>query len=163
MNWPAFSADRSTVSTTLGHDDTIDGLRQLRGVGDGPTREDTLGGKECLSMTSNGSPTRYMYFNVNNEFIYARPAEVEVTVEYFNNGTGWFALEYDSSDFSAGPLEGRFKMTPQLRLSNNNTWKTAVFQLTDAYFGDRQHNGVSDFRIVSDQDLAVSSVTVSLE
>lgn len=161
MTWPTFGTERKMVSATLGITNTEDGLRQLLRAGDGPTKEASLSGRPCRLMVSSGVPMRYMYFNVQNDFIYAQATRVVVTVDYFDAGTGWLALQYDSSDFTAEPLEGRFKMTEQVRLRNSGTWQTATFQLSDAYFGDRQHNGVSDFRVASDQDLAISRVTVS--
>lgn len=154
--------ERNMVSITLAATNIEDGLRQLPQVIDGPTKETSLDGRPCRVMVSSGILTRYMYFNVQNDFIYAKTTNVVVTLDYFDAGAGSFALQYDSSDFTAEPLQGRFKTTEWVRLSNSGTWQTATFQLNDAYFGDRQHNTVSDFRIASSQDLAISRVTVAL-
>ncbi len=48
-----------------------------------------------------------------------------------------------------------------MSLTNSQQWRTATFDLPDAYFGDRQ-NGGADLRIsLPDIDVYVAQVTVS--
>ena len=71
-----------------------------------------------------------------------------------------FGLNYDSADFNL-PIEGRFKETKRVILLNSQTWQTATFHLSDAYFGNRQHNNFSDFRIWGESNnLCIDKVTV---
>lgn len=161
MTWPAFGTGKAMVSVILGPSNTEYGLRQMQNVGDGQTEGTYLSEKPCRLTVSHGVAERYMYFNAQSDFVFAKPTNVIVTVEYLDAGTNWFALQYDSSDFSASPLEGRFKRTESVVLHDSGTWKTATFHLPDAYFGNRQHNSISDFRIeVVNQDMAISKVTV---
>src|SRR5262249_24568269 len=55
-------------------------------------------------------------------------------------GTGSLTLQYDSIS------GGFYKNAQTVALANKNTWKQFTFNITDAYFGNRQ-NGGADFRI----------------
>ncbi len=77
----------------------------------------------------------------------------------FDSGTGWLRIEYDSPDGSF-PVNGAYKATDKVSLTNSQQWRRATFDLPDAYFGDRQ-NGGADLRIaLPDIDFYASRVTV---
>ena len=160
MTWPELGV-RETAMSILGAENVSDWLRQVE-AGDGLTEPTQFDGMQCrVTIGNDFGPVRYIYFNVWNDFIYATPSEAIVTVQYFDLGTKRFRLEYDSTA-STLPLEGRFKATSVVLLQDTGMWKTAIFELPDAYFGDRQQNGLSDFRIaVFDQDICIGNVTLS--
>jgi hypothetical protein len=86
---------------------------------------------------------------------------VDVSVEYFDQGTGSFRIEYDGPDPNA-PFNGAYTASRTVvQLSNSGAWKTAKFRLPDARFLNSQ-NGGGDFRIaVSASELCVGKVTVT--
>ena len=85
----------------------------------GLTEVTSLGGRSCRLMLNNGLTARLIYFNVRNDFIYAKATKAVVTVEYFDSGTGWFKLDYDSSDSTLPEERRSFKGTAQVRLQNS--------------------------------------------
>ena len=90
-----------------------------------------------------------------------------MTVDYFDGSidgsidgeVGEFSLDYDSTD-GALPSNGAYKRTTAIRLTGSNTWRTATFDLPDAYSGDRQNSGADLHVAIQDIDLAVARVTV---
>lgn len=130
--------------------------------GDGPAEAlltPTKGGRECWSTNSQGK-ILYLYFNLDDRFIYDNRGEpVEITVTYFDEGQGHFALAYDGESTSA-------TYTAPVRLTDTKTWRTHTLQLTDAKFANRL--GGHDFRVgiyspalgVSPSDVCFHEVTV---
>jgi len=150
----------SKVWAVLGEQNFDGGLRQ-REFGDGLTEATVRDGRPCRLMVENGTPARFMYFDVLNDFIFAEPTEVVVTVDYFDDAAGALGLNYDSTDLTGG-LEGRFRGTFNVEFLNTNTWKTVTFEIDDAYFGNRQHDNFADFRIGGPvQDVCIAQVTLS--
>lgn len=148
------------VSVDFGPTNTSDGLYQ-RDLSDGMTQPAVKGGRSARKAVANGqAAARYIYLLARQEFQFKTVGPVQVRVEYFDSGTGWLRIEYDSSDGSF-PLSGAYKATDRVSLTNTQQWRTAIFDLPDAYFGDRQ-NGGADLRIsLPDIDLFVAQVTVS--
>lgn len=89
-----------------------------------------------------GNP--YMYFNVDDGFIYGGTHAITLTVTYYDQGTDTWSLEYDST---AGPT----KLAGTVRKTNSGMWKTATFLLDDVRFANSQAGG-SDFRIFCGND-----------
>jgi hypothetical protein len=150
------------VSADLGAIDVSNGLTHVGDqIGDGHTAPANIGGKEARVTVTNGSQSRYIYFQADHAFLEARRAQVVITVEYFDQGTGseaWFNINYDSP---GSDIESYYRNTRYIWLTNSGQWKTASFDLPDAYFGGRQNDG-ADFRIsTSDRDLFVNTVTVT--
>jgi len=86
---------------------------------------------------------------------------VRVEVEYYDQGTDTFTLEYDA--FSGGPFDdGRFKNVDPVAKSDTRRFRTAVFLLCDANFANRD-NG-ADFRISDNGDgyEIIRSISVTL-
>jgi hypothetical protein len=107
-------------------------------------------------------PDSFLYANVDDDYLFqGQPSqEVWITMEYLDQGTAPFGLDYDSADnMWAGGAKG-------VR-TNTGTWKSYTWHLKDAYFGDREQS-VADFRISDggggdDNDLYIRSVTVSVK
>jgi hypothetical protein len=158
----ALPTDYSTakeVSVDLGAANTEHGLTQVECC-DGLTAVGNIGGRDAR-MTVKQSSARFIYFDVDDTFIFAVETHVRVAVDYFDQGSFCFSVNYDSTDATA-PVQGQFKITSNACLADSGQWKTAMFDLPDAFFSNRQYAGESDFRIGSpDFDLHVSRVVVT--
>ena len=71
-------------------------------------------------------------------------------VEYFDSGNDSWFLQYDS----VGPAEIPyvFRVAGTVQLTNTSAWKRMIFYLPDAYFANRQQNGLADLRLVDAYD-----------
>jgi|GEM_PF-216453 len=122
----------------LGADNTRQGLR-IVDFGDGETVAATIGGRDCRRNDVSGSDC-YMYFDVDDLFVYGNRGYVDVLIEYYDTGTGTIGIRYDSTS-------GAYTDGGSVTLGNTNQWKTHVFQLSNVKFEGNQ-NGYSDFRLV---------------
>jgi formylglycine-generating enzyme required for sulfatase activity len=153
--WPQWGrvdyAIVNEVWADLGTENEEHGLAQVEDSGDGITAPAETGGKEARVTMPNGSRGRYIYFYVDNDFLFSQQARIRITVEYYDQGDFDFALHYDS-------MEDCFKAIDPILLENSGQWKTATFDLPDARFGGCQHNQF-DFRIgAPDRDLYINRV-----
>ncbi|MGQ9585403.1 MAG: beta-galactosidase [Anaerolineae bacterium] len=118
-----------------------------------PTVNTTLGFyKESwvTRRTDQGTGNRYMWFNVDNGYIYGGTNAISITVTYFDYGYDTWDLTYDS-------ISGAKKATPlgsavdYVQKTNTQTWKKAYFVINDARFNDSLYGNPSvyptDFRI----------------
>ena len=99
------------------------------------------GGKESwvTRRTDQAGGNRYMWFKVDDGFLFGGSNTVTVKVTYFDKGTDTWKLEYDA----AGGIQ---KTAATVIKTNSLTWKTHTFVIPDA----RMANGLlgsSDFRI----------------
>ena len=162
-SWPSYNGT-SIINVILAITNSQNGLFQidLPLPQDGGTSPLSLAGRECRSFIEHPSGGSYMYFAVHNDFLYAAPTSIELTVEYNAQGTGAFWIEYDSTD-PLYPFEGAYKPTAQVSVDASGLWRTATFVIPDVYFGGRQKLGL-DFRIARAKDpsfnLCISRVTV---
>ncbi|UCD27319.1 MAG: hypothetical protein JSV03_09305 [Planctomycetota bacterium] len=133
------------VSIDLGSPDVADGMTHPQ-VADGTTTATTIGSKSCR-MNVDPATDHYFYFTVTDEFAYNgnRP-NTDITIDYYDTGSGNLDLQYDSSDPNWLPNPAYKQSSDSITLTGTNTWKQHTFHVTDAYFGNRQ-NGGSDFRI----------------
>ena len=85
--------------------------------------------------TDQGTGNPYMWFNVDNGYIYNQTVPVTITVTYFDYGTDTWQLDYDSTSGlkTAYPLGSS---VPYVQKTNSRTWKQAVFVLSDIRFND---------------------------
>lgn len=108
--------------------------------------------------TANGNKT--IYFNVNDGVINGNTEYKNVTVkiEYIDSGESgkYFAFEYDSLSNPQKRHEVYGETT-----SKKNVTRTAVFEIEDAYFGNRLKN--ADFSVVMPKMNIVYFVSVTLE
>jgi len=102
---------------------------------------------------------RFIYFTIADAFLREPDGPVEIEVEYLDQGTTPFGLDYDSTDETA-PIKGAFKAAQPCPRANSGEWKTHAFILPDARFANRQHLG-ADFRLsAEEEDLHVRRVEV---
>ncbi|HJO92824.1 MAG TPA: cellulose binding domain-containing protein [Victivallales bacterium] len=126
------------TSIDLGRVDNESGLYRVSNA-DGDTVVVDQGGRNCRKNDNPGNDY-YMYFNVAGSFAYeGSNKNIAVTIDYYDSGNGALELQYDSNG-KAYTLGGSVNMT------GSNAWKQHIFQVSDAYFGNRQNNG-ADFRI----------------
>ena len=138
-------------SVTLGNQIVGNGVALVT-VDDGAWQTAYLGGAYCIRMKPNNlSQSAYLYFAVDDDYIYNDALDVFVTVEYFDRGTGSFLLQFDDGNnpyISAG-MEF---------LTNSDQWKKHTFVLPKVGLTNQQ-NGGADFRlVVSDTALALLAV-----
>lgn len=93
------------------------------------------------NKAADGDRTLYLYMNVDDAFLFDnKELDVEVEVEYFDQGNGTITLQYDSQEEAAA-----FKDAPLFSYKNSGQWRTTTFLLPDAKFANRA-NG-DDFRL----------------
>ncbi len=138
------SSERQSVSVTLGALNEETGLAQADDP-DGVTASARVGERFCRVFADAGFETRYMYFQVDDDFIHATRTPVDVTVEFFAPGVEFFApgagslgLEYDSVD-------GPWTDGGRVELTDASAWASHTFHLADAWFANRQQDRF-DFR-----------------
>ncbi|MBC7223153.1 MAG: beta-galactosidase [Anaerolineae bacterium] len=85
--------------------------------------------------TDQGTGNPYMWFNVDNGYIYNETVPVTITVTYFDYGNDTWQLDYDSitGQKAAYPLGSG---VPYVQKTDSRTWKQAVFVLSDIRFND---------------------------
>ena len=107
----------------------------------------TGGGLALASEDGNLVPDSYVQFDLDDTVFFAgQPTtSVRVDVEYLDQGTDSFTLQYDA--VSGGPYgDGTFKESrPEIK-RDSGEYREATFILKDVYFGNRD-NG-ADLRIV---------------
>lgn len=132
--------------------DKSDGLAAAW-AGDGPVTEATHQGTRCWRLASSQG-VRYLYFDVDDSFFRPGSGPLDVALEYFDQGSGTFALHYDATGAA-------YQGHPHLvHRRNSGTWQTATFPLRDARFAGSQ-NSAADFRIYgTGEDLLIRRVRV---
>ncbi|MCY2989379.1 MAG: hypothetical protein NTY19_16105, partial [Planctomycetota bacterium] len=142
----------------------FDGLSIVpKADGDGPVVEKTVDGRLAWRTTQNKhSPTsRYLYFDVDDAFLFDTDEPVELTVTYQDAGPAEFRVDYDSSDPQLEGLLQQFRPGPNQLIKGTGQWQEARFVLPHARFAGRS-NG-ADFRFAAaDKDLVIGSVSVRL-
>lgn len=153
-------ASEAKVGYTVAYTPNEQGLRALP-LEDAPVELVRLRGFEALTTKEHKkSPQRRMCFDVDDSFSYYDKRAFDVAVEYFDSGEGSFSLEYDSADKTL-PAEQRVaKSAGTATFTGSGDWRSHLFTLPDAMFGNGQPGG-SDFRLVIDKrGLAVRAVLV---
>ncbi len=120
-------------------------------------------GNVLASADGNDVVDFYLQFQVDDDLLFeAQPtSRVQIEVEYFDEGTDTFGLQYDA--LGGGVYgDGTFRDTGAVIKTDTGTFQTAVFPLCDAYFANRD-NG-ADFRIADGNDGAeiIRRVVVTL-
>ncbi len=152
-------SDFKSVSAVLQATNESHGLVLLE-LADGATSPTEAGGRPCRAVRSTQHAGRYLYFQIDDSFKWADTMEVDVEVEYFDQGSGVFQIEYDGPDLNA-PFNGAYTASKtSATLTNSGQWKTAKFRLFKAHFLNSQ-NGGADLRITIQADaLKVRKVVV---
>lgn len=144
------------LGVSLGATNVSDRLQQVDQSGDGKTQAGAIFGIPCRKALD-----YYMYFKVDDSVLFNQSAGADVTiiVDYFDTGGGVdIRLQYDG-------VNGAYTVHPKsFIVTGSNTWRSARFEISNAYFGNRQ-NGASDFRLCSlsaSKNMNISRVRVIL-
>ena len=146
-------ADRPAMSEpVVGPTNYAYGLSENVAAYDGPTTGSDIAGLSALTSTDSN-----IYFSVDDSVAYQGDYSATFTIEYYDSGTGSFQVQYDNG--TSNPYQAA---TPNIPLTNTDTWKTATVTGTGAYFGNEQ-NGGADFRLRNGSgQLTVHSVAVKI-
>jgi len=82
---------------------------------------------------------RFMYFDVDDAYIFGGTNAVTITVRYYDQGFDRWWLQYDATT-------DIYKMAGQVIKTDSRQWLTQTFRLDDARFANGQTGG-NDFRI----------------
>lgn len=159
---PAASAQERSATIVLGDPNDEQGLDQFD-EGDGRTRPVTAGGRSARETAPGDNPSwgRYMYFRLDDAVATDGYYVARVEVEYLDEGTQSFGLQYDSNDCTA-TLNGAYDSAEDVQRTGTGTWRTATFELPDARFANRE-NGGADFRLsAGSSTLTVHRVTLTI-
>jgi hypothetical protein len=152
---PATAQDQ--VSITLGNPNKESGITLLEPA-DGATSIVTIGNVVARSTQPPAGKTGgMMYFNVDNAFAAdGSIPDLYITVEYYDQGTDGWLLEYDASGDNpdTDPYTAAEGGSPIVKYDSKK-WVQHTFHITNAYFGGRQTGG-ADFRI---RDMTVDPTT----
>jgi hypothetical protein len=123
----------------------------------------TGNGRALPSADGNTIADDYIQLRVDDAVIFSGwpTNRVRVEIEYLDQGTDGFELQYDAT--SGGPFDdGRFKSSAPVTKTNSGQWRTALFTLCDAYLANRMHD--ADLRIADGADGAetIRRVTLTL-
>jgi len=147
-----------SLSITLGKKNVSNGIT-LDSGGDVDTQPVEVNSAEArqsgngTALTSgdlNNVPDSYFQFNIDDGLLFegAPTAHVRVEVDYLDQGTDTFSLQYDAKP--SGGSNGIFAGGGGVVKTNSGEFRTAVFNLCDANFANRD-NG-ADFRLGDDQN-----------
>jgi hypothetical protein len=141
---PVGVTSTSQASIDMGPVDVASGLTNLMN-GDGNTVPATnVGGRDCRRNADPIGTNGYFYFGVSDFFaLNGSKPDLYVYLDYFDMGFSTISLNYDSSTGTGIPAY--YRDGGSVTLTNTNTWKSAVFHVADAYFGNRENAG-ADFR-----------------
>jgi len=123
---------RDGVHIKLGESNEEYGLKQLRKE---QSRVSTIGGRQCRGMDVAGHVS-FLYFDVDDEYLSDVDLPVKVTVEYYDEGSHYFRLKYDSTDPGAH-WHGAHKRAERVKRTDSKTWKKHTFSLPDARLANR--------------------------
>jgi hypothetical protein len=142
----------AVIGSVVGPTDYAYGLSENNSAYDGPTTGSDIAGLSALTSTDSN-----IYFSVDNSVAYQGDYSATWTIEYYDTGTGSFQVQYDNG--TSNPYQAA---TPNIPLTNTDTWKTATVTGSGAYFGNLQ-NGGADFRLRNGSgQLTVHSVAVKI-
>ncbi len=103
-------------------------------------------GRYCR-RTDQATGNPYMYFDIDNDYLFGASQLVTITVTYFNWNNDRWELLYDSNsgEKAATPVGSS---NAWVQKGNDYTWKKAVFVIPDGRFADGL-SSYTDFRIDS--------------
>ena len=93
----------------------------------------------AIAIKSGSNDTDKLYINIADSFMSGKSGfSAKVTVEYYDEGTAGFALNYSSFDSEyKNSAEYGMKKTETVWLSGTNTWKTHTFEINDASYENK--------------------------
>lgn len=169
LNIPLTATTRKSATLTVKDGKAVEnGLKIVfsDGGGDGYVSFDKVNGTEVIRTGPMVAPydDQFLYVDVDDSFLYGGlgTGKAYVTMEYLDQGTGSFSMNYDS-----GPAfpDAQFKGAGGDARTDTGVFKTYTWELDDASFSNREQS-FADFRISDggtgdDNDLYISKVTVS--
>lgn len=157
----AASESVESVHISFGEIPTENGLTARAGDSPAGLKTGTVSGATYWE-TGKDLGTSYIYLDVDDAFLYnSDDYDVDVTIDYYDEGNGKFLLQYDaqSSPFKDGEV---------FQYGDSKTWKSKTFTLKDVRFANGT-NG-TDMRLsvegggidaAANRDLKVSSIAVT--
>ena len=145
VNVAIFDSDHPFGGLILDHGGDVD----VKMVALGRTGEKvfiTGNGDVMPAVDGNVDPDCAMRFDIDDELMFAgKPTpKVKIEIEYLDNGTDTFNVQYDS--FYGERSDGNIFTDSQIvTKTGSGEFKTAKIILNDAFFANRQYGG--DFRI----------------
>lgn len=135
------------VSVELGAHMRPNGIESSFNDGDGLYEPVRIEGSDAIRTIpmEPGAPVMFLYFRVNDDFLYNRNAAVLIQFEYFDVGFEMIGMDYDGAP-RGGSNQNFYKYIDVVEMTNTETWMTAEVRLFDAFFANHQHDE-SDFRI----------------
>ena len=126
--------------------------------GDGPVVEKEIAGQTAwCAMANANSPNRYLYFRVDDNFLYLGEPSIELSICYYDDGPKQFIVEYDSKDPKLSGLSRRFRPGHRQTINGSRQWKEITVVLPYPLFAGGANGG--DLRIACvDEELAVRSI-----
>lgn len=108
-----------------------------------PVTEQGRTGLKALTSTAED-----MWFNIDDNFMYDLPEDtpIDIIVEYFDGGNGWFNIHYDSNnpDTEWPGVAGNnqvYKQSEMVYLHDTGEWKSYTFHVEDMKAANRIYNG----------------------
>jgi hypothetical protein len=154
---PEGPATTDVIGTVLGATNTSYGVSQADYAGtdeSAQTTAKTVAGLSARTTTGTAAEND-MYFAIDPTVAATSSYDATISVSYYDAGTGTVALQYDNGSGDA------YHQAGTITLTGSNTWKTATFTVTGAYFGGLENAG-ADFRLDAQQPITVHSVGVSV-
>ncbi|GEM_PF-2455014 len=112
------------------------------------------------TVQNNISPVQYLYFQVNDGFMFNDSQNIILTFNYFDNDTNPIDLQYDTAPAGyAADVNQMFKPVPPIIRTGTNNWKTATLTLDKATFSN--NTGGADFRFAVGDRFCLSSIQVT--
>jgi Bacterial Ig-like domain len=159
---PAGPPATAVVGTVLGATNADYGVTQVDYTDSGAAQTSAsdvggLGARTTVTGTGASSPgtENDMYFNIADSVAATSSYKATFTVSYYDAGTGTISLQYDNG------FNDPYHTAGTIQLTGSNTWKTASFSASGAYFGNLENAG-ADFRLDSNSPITVHSVAVSV-
>jgi hypothetical protein len=154
------SQKKYEVNIRLGIGQAGNGIMQPINNPDAAYKNAIIKNSPCVYNDISTTPSsHYLYFSIDDSKVFSgNSPNCWITVEYYDTlSTGQIAVNYDSP---GSLLQDMFKTTSLISISNTRTWKSYTFNVTDAFFGNRE-GGVADFRIYATGVMFIRRVYVS--
>lgn len=139
-------ANRSNVGPEAWIDlGAVDASNQLSWmtVAQGQTQAVSFAGRDCRCNAAPGLDL-YLAFDVDSGFAFEESQGLDVTAEVeYHDSPPFLGLSLDYDGINGPHTQHPLTITTQ----GSGEWRTVRFEITDAYFGNRQDGG-SDFRLV---------------
>jgi hypothetical protein len=154
---PAGAPNTAVVGTVLGGTNTSYGVTQADYAGTDESAQTTASDVAGMSARTTTGPAAEndMYFSIDPSVAATSSYDATIKVSYYDSGTGTVALQYDNG------IKDPYHTAGTITLTGSDTWKTASFTVSGAYFGGSENAG-ADFRLDAQQPITVHSVGVSV-